>query len=120
MSVLLKFPHYVDFASVTSYINKCIDDVTVDDCRGEWALGGPKYGTARAKLSRAIRAAKHAYSQRIHSHLQDSGDTGGTCGRASWPSPATGHQRQPVIVIPPYHMHSRTSTHDLTHRILRW
>ncbi|KAK3525028.1 hypothetical protein QTP86_013392 [Hemibagrus guttatus] len=32
-------------------------------------------GTARAKLSQAIREAKRAHVQRIHSHFQDSGDT---------------------------------------------
>ncbi|KAK3573689.1 hypothetical protein QTP86_032048, partial [Hemibagrus guttatus] len=31
--------------------------------------------TARAKLSRAFREAKHAHCQRIHGHFQSSGDT---------------------------------------------
>ncbi|KAK3572910.1 hypothetical protein QTP86_010577 [Hemibagrus guttatus] len=31
--------------------------------------------TARAKLSRAIREAKHMHAQRIHGHFQDSGDS---------------------------------------------
>ncbi|KAK3515243.1 hypothetical protein QTP70_012460 [Hemibagrus guttatus] len=31
--------------------------------------------TARDKLSRAIREAKHAHAQRIHGHFQDSGDS---------------------------------------------
>ncbi|KAK3532858.1 hypothetical protein QTP70_000249 [Hemibagrus guttatus] len=31
--------------------------------------------TTRAKLSRAIKEAKHTHAQRIHSHFQDSGDS---------------------------------------------
>ncbi|KAI4896149.1 hypothetical protein NFI96_004230 [Prochilodus magdalenae] len=83
--------------SVTGYISKCIDDVTVSkvhhippqpetmDCRGARAAGtrdkafksGDKASlrTARAKLSWAIREAKRTYPQKIHSHFQDTPDT---------------------------------------------
>ncbi|KAK3536173.1 hypothetical protein QTP70_032726 [Hemibagrus guttatus] len=84
--------------SVTSYISKCIDDVTVsktittrsnqkpwmtvkvgallkkrDSAFRAWDKTPSK--TSRAKLSRAIREAKHAHAQRIHGHFQDSGDS---------------------------------------------
>ncbi|KAK3512377.1 hypothetical protein QTP70_007442 [Hemibagrus guttatus] len=84
--------------SVTSYIGKCIDDVTIyksTTTRPNQKLwmtakvrvlikskdstfrAGDKdtLRTAWAKLSQAIREAKHAHSQRIHSHFQSSGDT---------------------------------------------
>ncbi|KAK3545229.1 hypothetical protein QTP70_002057 [Hemibagrus guttatus] len=83
--------------SVTSYIGKCIDDVTVSKtittCSNQkpWMTAevrallksrdsafraGDKAAlrTARAKLSRAIREAKCTHTQRIHGHFQDSGD----------------------------------------------
>ncbi|KAK3537570.1 hypothetical protein QTP70_014366 [Hemibagrus guttatus] len=84
--------------SVTGYIGKCIDDVTVSKtvttCSNQkpWMTAevcallksrdsafraGDKEAlrTARAKLSRAIREAKHAHAQRIYGHFQDSGDS---------------------------------------------
>ncbi|KAK3528739.1 hypothetical protein QTP70_011205 [Hemibagrus guttatus] len=80
--------------SVTSYIGKCIDDVTVfktittrsnqkrwmtaEVCdllksRDSAFRAGDKAAlrTARAKLSRAIREAKRTHTQRIHAHFQD-------------------------------------------------
>ncbi|KAK3556233.1 hypothetical protein QTP70_006918 [Hemibagrus guttatus] len=84
--------------SVTSYISKCIDDVTVSKTiaicsnqkpcmtakvrallklRDSTFRAGDKTAlkTTRAKLSRAIREAKRMHAQRIHGHLQDSGDS---------------------------------------------
>ncbi|KAK3559192.1 hypothetical protein QTP86_005186 [Hemibagrus guttatus] len=84
--------------SVTSYIGKCIDDVTVSKTiairsnqkpwmtaevrallksRDSAFRAGDKEAlrTARAKLSRAIKEAKRTHAQRIHGHFQDSGDS---------------------------------------------
>ncbi|KAI4879014.1 hypothetical protein NFI96_008915 [Prochilodus magdalenae] len=86
-------------SSVTSYIGKCIDDVTVSKTittrpnQKPWMTAevrallkardsafkeGDKAALrkARAKLSQGIREAKRAYGQSIHSHFRDSGDTG--------------------------------------------
>ncbi|KAK3530802.1 hypothetical protein QTP70_002836 [Hemibagrus guttatus] len=83
--------------SVTSYIGKCIDDVTVSKTittrsnqklwmtaevrallklRDSAFRAGDKEAlrTARAKLSRAIKGVKRTHAQRIHGHFQDSGD----------------------------------------------
>ncbi|KAK3507617.1 hypothetical protein QTP70_030788 [Hemibagrus guttatus] len=88
--------------SLTSYIGKCIDDVTVSKnittCSNQkrWmtavvrALLKSRYSafrtgdktalrTARAKLSRAIREAKRMHAQRIHGHFQDSRDSRRMC-----------------------------------------
>ncbi|KAI4881767.1 hypothetical protein NFI96_000364 [Prochilodus magdalenae] len=85
-------------SSVTSYIGKCIDDVTVSKTittrpnQKQWMTAevrallkardsafkaGDKAALrkARAKLSQAIREAKRAHGQSIHSHFRDSGDT---------------------------------------------
>ncbi|KAI5625239.1 hypothetical protein C0J50_15201, partial [Silurus asotus] len=85
-------------STVTSYIGKCIDDVTISKTittrlnqkpwmtakvrallktRDSAFRAGDKTAlkTARAKLSRAIREAKRAHGKRIHGHFQDSGDT---------------------------------------------
>ncbi|KAI5089719.1 gastrula zinc finger protein XlCGF28.1-like [Silurus meridionalis] len=85
-------------STVTSYIGKCIDDVTTSKTitirsnqkpwmtakvrallktRASAFRAGDKTAlkTARAKLSRAIREAKRAHTKRIHGHFQDSGDT---------------------------------------------
>ncbi|KAK3525079.1 hypothetical protein QTP86_014472 [Hemibagrus guttatus] len=72
-------------SSVTSYISKCINDMTisksitthsVDDRKSPFRAGDKDaLRTARAKLSQAIREAKHAHSQRIHGHFQSSSDT---------------------------------------------
>ncbi|KAK3507128.1 hypothetical protein QTP70_007960 [Hemibagrus guttatus] len=82
----------------TSYIGKCIDDVTVSKTittrsnqkpwmtaevhallksRDSVFRAGDKMAlrTARAKLSRAIREAKRTHTQRIHGHFQDSRDS---------------------------------------------
>ncbi|KAK3541003.1 hypothetical protein QTP86_009520 [Hemibagrus guttatus] len=84
--------------SVTSYIRKCVDDVTVSKTittrsnqkpwmtaemhallksRDSAFRAGDKAAlrTARAKLSQAIREAKCKHAQRIHGHFQDSGDS---------------------------------------------
>ncbi|KAI4883753.1 hypothetical protein NFI96_007668 [Prochilodus magdalenae] len=84
-------------SSVTSYIGKCIDDVTVSKtittrpnqkpwmtaevrallkARDSAFKAGDKAALrkARAKLSRGIREAKRAHGQSIHSHFRDSGD----------------------------------------------
>ncbi|GAA6109013.1 uncharacterized protein LOC113663549 isoform X1, partial [Tachysurus ichikawai] len=85
-------------SAVTSYIGKCIDDVTVSKTittrsnQKPWMTANVRtllrtrdlafrtgdraaLRTAMAKLSRAIREAKRAHAQTIHSHFQDSGDT---------------------------------------------
>ncbi|KAI4887040.1 hypothetical protein NFI96_023441 [Prochilodus magdalenae] len=82
-------------SSVTSYISKCIDDVTVSKtittrpnqkpwmtaevrallkARDSAFKAGDKAALrkARAKLSRGIREAKRAHGQSIHSHFRDS------------------------------------------------
>ncbi len=84
--------------TVTAYITKCIDDVTVTKTTTVWAnrkpwLTGEVYRllkarnaafragdeeglkTARANLSRGIREAKRQYSRRIAHHFSDSRDT---------------------------------------------
>ncbi|KAI5085414.1 hypothetical protein C0J45_23128, partial [Silurus meridionalis] len=89
-------------STVTSYIGKCIDDVTISKTittrsnqkpwmtakvcallktRDSAFRAGDKTAlkTARAKLSRAIRKAKRAHAKRIHGHFQDSGDTRRMC-----------------------------------------
>ncbi|KAI5102820.1 gastrula zinc finger protein XlCGF28.1-like [Silurus meridionalis] len=85
-------------SSVTSYISKCVDDVTISKSittrsnQKPWMTAnvrallkqrdsafrtGDKVAlkTARAKLSRVIREAKRAHAKKIHYHFQDSGDT---------------------------------------------
>lgn len=85
-------------SSVTSYISKCIDDVTFSktittrsnqkpwmtaevrsllNTRDSAFRAGDKaaLSTARAKLFRAIREAKRMHGHRILTHFQDSGDT---------------------------------------------
>ncbi|KAI5629143.1 gastrula zinc finger protein XlCGF28.1-like [Silurus asotus] len=85
-------------STVTSYIGKCIDDVTISKTittranqkpwmtakvcvllktRDSAFRAGDKTAlkTTRAKMSRAIREAKRAHAKRIHGHFQDSGDT---------------------------------------------
>ncbi|KAK1804854.1 hypothetical protein P4O66_003555 [Electrophorus voltai] len=84
--------------SVTVYISKCIDDVTVSktittrpnqkpwmtaDVRMLLRTHDSAFRTGdrealrktRAKLSRSIREAKRAHAQRIHGHFKDTGDT---------------------------------------------
>ncbi|KAK0154042.1 hypothetical protein N1851_003863 [Merluccius polli] len=64
--------------TVTAYISKCIDDVTVTKTitvranQKPW-LTGEVY--ARANLNRGIRLAKRQYSRRISNHFTDSRDT---------------------------------------------
>ncbi|KAI5625328.1 gastrula zinc finger protein XlCGF28.1-like [Silurus asotus] len=85
-------------SSVTSYISKCVDDVTISKTittrsnqkpwitanvrallkqRDSAFRSGDKtaFKTARAKLPRAIREAKCAHAKKIHNHFQDSGNT---------------------------------------------
>ncbi|KAK1804667.1 hypothetical protein P4O66_020056, partial [Electrophorus voltai] len=84
-------------ASVTGYISKCIDDVTVSKTittrpnqkpwmtaevcmllrtRDTFRTGDREaLRKTRAKLTRAIREAKRAHAQRIHGHFKDTGDT---------------------------------------------
>ena len=85
-------------ASVTGYISKCTDDVTVTKSittrsnQKPWMTAevrallrardiafraGDKeaLSIARAILARAIRDAKRAHAQKIHGHFRDSGDT---------------------------------------------
>ncbi|KAK1804705.1 hypothetical protein P4O66_003561 [Electrophorus voltai] len=84
-------------ASVIGYISKCIDDVTVSKtiitrpnqkpwmtaevrmllgtCDSAFRTGDKEaLRKVRAKLSRAIREAKRAYTQKIHGHFKDTGD----------------------------------------------
>ncbi|KAK1796835.1 hypothetical protein P4O66_000923 [Electrophorus voltai] len=85
-------------ASVTGYISKCIDDVTVSKTiitrpnQKPWMPAEERMllrtrdsafrtgdrdalRKTRTKLSRAIREAKRAHAQRIHGHFKDTGDT---------------------------------------------
>ncbi|KAK1786835.1 hypothetical protein P4O66_017219, partial [Electrophorus voltai] len=85
-------------ASVTGYISKCIDDVTVSKTitthpnQKPWMTAEVRMllrtrdsafrtgdrealRKTRAKLSHAIREAKRAHTQRIHGHFKDTGDT---------------------------------------------
>ncbi|KAK1796497.1 hypothetical protein P4O66_009530, partial [Electrophorus voltai] len=84
-------------ASVTGYISKCIDDVTVSKTiitrpnQKPWMTAEVRMllrthdsafrtgdrealRKTRAKLSHAIREAKRAHAQRIHGHFKDTGD----------------------------------------------
>lgn len=72
--------------------------------------------TARANMSWAIRAAKHAYAQRIHGHFQDSGDA---CGRAYRPSQTTRQDHLPGTGMPLFQIRWTTSTHGLRCRSTR-
>ncbi|GCC22652.1 hypothetical protein chiPu_0001040 [Chiloscyllium punctatum] len=82
-------------ASVICYISKSIDDITVSKainshpnqkllmttkvCKllqiHDSAFRSDDKMTARANLTRVIKEAKRVYTQRIHSHFRDSGDT---------------------------------------------
>ncbi|KAI5085387.1 hypothetical protein C0J45_23135, partial [Silurus meridionalis] len=108
-------------STVTSYISKCVDDVTIFKTittrsnqklwmtanvhvplkqRDSAFRTGEKTAlkTARAKLSRAIREAKCTHAKKIHKHLQDSGDT-----RCMW---------QGIQVITNYRATSPACDHD--------
>ncbi|KAK3550750.1 hypothetical protein QTP70_004593 [Hemibagrus guttatus] len=92
----INFEEYT--TSVTCYIGKCIDDVTVSKTittrsyQKPWMIAevhaplklrdsafraGDKEAlrTARTKLSLAIKEAKRTHAQRIHGHFQDSRDS---------------------------------------------
>ncbi|KAK1806308.1 hypothetical protein P4O66_000183 [Electrophorus voltai] len=85
-------------ASVTGYISKCIDDVTVSKTittrpnQKPWVTAEVRMllrtrdsafrtgdrealRKTRVKLSHAIREAKRAHAERIHGHFKDTGDT---------------------------------------------
>ncbi|KAI5090163.1 gastrula zinc finger protein XlCGF28.1-like [Silurus meridionalis] len=117
-------------SSVTCYISKCVDDVTISKTittrfnQKPWMTAnvrallkqrdsafktGDKMAlkTARAKLSRAIREAKRAQAKKIHNHFQDSGDT-----RRMW---------QGIQAITNYKVNSRKSAgpDNIPGRVLR-
>uniref|UniRef100_A0A3B1K914 Reverse transcriptase domain-containing protein n=1 Tax=Astyanax mexicanus TaxID=7994 RepID=A0A3B1K914_ASTMX len=92
----INLEEYTD--SVTGYISKCIEDVTVSKTitsrpnqkpwmtaevrallrsRDKAFKSGDRAGlrTARAKLSRGIREAKRTYAKKIPAHFQDTTDT---------------------------------------------
>ncbi len=109
--------------TVTAYITKCIDDVTVTKTITVWAnqkpwLTGEVYRllkarnaafragdeeglrTARANLSRGIREAKRQYSRRIAHRFSDSRDTR-ACGREYRPLRTTSPHHRPVTAPSP-------------------
>ncbi len=109
--------------TVTAYITKCIDDVTVTKTitvranQKPWLTGevyrllnarnaafraGDEEGlrTARANLSRGIREAKRQYSRRIAHRFSDSRDIG-ACGREYRPLRTTSPHHRPVTAPSP-------------------
>ncbi len=126
--------------TVTAYIKKCIEDVTVTKTittcanrkpwmtaevrgllktRDEACRSGDKAAlkTVRANLSCGIKIAKWSYSQKkINNHFTDSRDT-----RSLWqairPSLTTSPCHRPVMTTHPSQMHSTTFIHGLKCRI---
>ncbi len=125
--------------TVTAYIKKCIDDVTVTKTittranqkpwmtaevrgllktRDEAFRSGDKAAlkTARANLSCGIKNAKRSYAQKINNHFTDSRDT-----RSLWkpfrPSLTTSPRHRPVMRTHPSPMHSTTFIHGLKCRM---
>ncbi len=126
--------------TVTAYIKKCIDDVTVtktitthanqkpwmtaEVCgllktRDEAFRSGDKAAlkTARANLYCGIKNAKRSYAQKINNHFTDSRDTHGACGKPFRPSLTTSPRHRPVIMTHPSPMHSTTFIHGLKCRM---
>ena len=114
-------------ASVTGFISKCIDDVTVIKTittrsnQKPWMTAevpallrardiafssGDKeaLSTVRATLARAIRDAKLVCAQKIHDHFRDSRDTW-QLWQGIQAITTTGQQHRPVTVMPPCPMH---------------
>ncbi|KAK3534924.1 hypothetical protein QTP70_002008 [Hemibagrus guttatus] len=105
-------------SSVTSYISKCINDVTISKSittrsnQKSWMTAKvhallksrdlDALRTAWAKLSQAIMETKRTHSQRIHGHFQSIGVT-----RRMWQGhqPTTGQLHLPVTVMPPFQIH---------------
>ncbi len=109
--------------TVTAYIKKCMDDVTVTKTittranqkpwmtaevrgllktRDEAFRSGDKAAlkTARANLSCGIKNAKRSYAQKINNHFTDSRDTR-SCGKPFRPSLTTSPRHRPVMMIHP-------------------
>ncbi len=109
--------------TVTAYITKCIDDVTVTKTitvranQKPWLTGevyrllkarnaafraGDEEGlkTARANLSRGIREAKRQYSRRI-AIVSATAETLGACGRGFRPLRTTSPHHRPVTAPSP-------------------
>ncbi len=125
--------------TVTAYIKKCMDDVTVtktittranqkpwmtaEVCgllktRDDAFRSGDKAAikTARANLSFGIKNAKRSYAQKINNHFTDSRDT-----RSLWQAIQTitdyKPPPQPVMRIHPSPIHSTTFIHGLKCRM---
>ncbi|XP_049340016.1 uncharacterized protein LOC125804732 [Astyanax mexicanus] len=121
----INLEEYTD--SVTGYISKFIEDVTVSKTittrpnqkpwmtaevrvlrrsRDKAFKSGDRAGlrSARAKLSRGIREAKRIYAKKIHAHFQDTTDT-----RRMWQGiqTITNYKSPPLLVtvMPPFQMH---------------
>ncbi len=126
--------------TVTAYIKKCIDDVTVTKTittranqkpwmtakvrgllktRNEAVRSGDKAATkkARANLPHGIKKAKHQYAKKKKSTKTSATVKNlGPCGKPFRPSLTTILHHRPVTMTHPYQMHSTTSTHDLRNK----
>ncbi|KAK3550603.1 hypothetical protein QTP70_000685 [Hemibagrus guttatus] len=109
-------------SSVTSYISKCIDDVTISKSittrsnQKPWmttkvrALLKSRDSAFRAGDKDALKAKlKPSGRQSVHTPRESMATsraavTLGTCGKASSPSPTTGQFHLPVTVMPPFQM----------------
>ncbi len=126
--------------TVTAYIKKCMDDVTVTktitthanqkpwmtaEVRGLLKTRDEAFRsgdiaalkTARANLSRGIKNAKRSHAQKINNHFTDSRDTPFSvwmvCGKPFRPSLTTSPRHRPVMMIHPSPIHSTTFIHGL-------
>ncbi len=125
--------------TVTAYIKKCIDDVTVtrtittranqktwmtaEVCwllktRDEAFRSGDKaaFKTARANLSHGIMKAKASVCKNKSTTTSQTVKTLRPSGKPFRPSLTTSPRHRPVTITHPYQIHSTTSTHDLRYR----
>ncbi len=126
--------------TVTAYIKKYIDDVTVtktittpanqkpwmtaEVCgllktRDEAFRSGDKaaLNTAIANLSCGIKIAKWTYAQKKSIITSQTAETHGACGKPIRPSLTTSHRHRPVMTTHPSQMHSTTFIHGLKCRM---
>ncbi len=121
--------------TVTAYIKKCMDDVTVTKTittranqkpwmtaevrgllktRDEAFRSGDKAAlkTARANLSCGIKNAKRSHAQKS-TITSRTAETHGACGKPYRPSLTTSPHHRPVMMIHPSPIHSTTFIHGL-------
>ncbi len=125
--------------TVTAYIKKCIDDMTVTKTittranqkpwmttevsgllktRDEAFRSGDKavLKTARANLSCGIKNVKRSFAQNINNHFTDSRDTW-SLWQAIQTSLTISPRHRPVMMTHPSQMHSTTFIHGLKCRM---